>query len=264
MIKLSAVAQSSLFAELNGKIISKKNVRKTFPISDLSRLVLIYEVLSAIRSKKISLDTPLIVSEKISLFSKKDRSAAMHFQIGEFFTVKQAIEILLIMSEKSAAYLLIEKIFGNLEKWRSETARFLKQEKIDGLIYEPVGLMSGEGRENLLSAISILKVINKLVNDFPKILAMTQKKQFIFQSDRQVQFYRNPSFKQRINNLQISAFFAEKYQKSSNFISDFKIKDKLYLSELLAGDNTFFNGEETADALIDNQFLEDEKQLWQE
>ncbi|WP_261673835.1 hypothetical protein [Oenococcus oeni] len=109
-----------------------------------------------------------------------------------------------------------------------------------------------------------MKVINKLVNDFPKILAMTQKKQFIFQSDRQVQFYRNPSFKQRINNLQISAFFAEKYQKSSNFISVFKIKDKLYLSELLAVDNTFFNREETADALIDNQFLEVEKQLWQE
>ncbi len=263
MIELQTAAQSSIFAELNGRILAEKNAQKILPIFGLSRLILVYETLSAIRSKKILPSTPIIVSKELSYFSKKDQSAQIHFRIGEIFTIKQAIEMLLIISEKSAAYLLVEKIFGSLDNWKIETARFLKQAKIEGVIYDPVGFENA-GQENLLSARSVLKIINKLVNDFPKILTTIQRKRFIFQSDQQAQFYKNPNFQQQRDDLQISAFVSEKNKQTSSFISIFKIKDKLYLSELLAVDNTFFNREETADTLINNLFLEVEKQLWQE
>lgn len=112
-----ALARPALVIDANtGRIVHAEEAgRRWFPAS-LTKLMTTYVVLQAVRGGRITLDTPLVYSQR----AQGERPSKMGFPVGTVITVDNALKILLVKSANDLAVTLAEGVSGSVEGFAAE------------------------------------------------------------------------------------------------------------------------------------------------
>ncbi len=263
MTELQIAAESGLCAELNGRILAEKKSTELLAIGQLDKFVILYESLAAIRSHDLAFNAPIIVSDAAHSFSEKDPSAKIKLSTGELLSVKQAIEILMILSDKTAAFLLINTVFGNDHNWRCETSHFFEQLKIKDDFFTVSDQNDDDQliQNSHMTARSLLKILNKLFNDFPEMLELAKQPELVFQSDRQAIKIKNPNV--FLNDADLVTISIANGAKEDDLVAFFKMNQKQYLLELLGLESSQLRDRDTRYTQMKELFSQVRDQLWQ-
>ncbi|MFT8324453.1 D-alanyl-D-alanine carboxypeptidase family protein [Oenococcus sicerae] len=267
MKTLQVLAPAALVGELNGDILAVKNPDTRVPIASVTKLLITYQLYDAIKQGTLSWRDRLVTSQRIADFTKSDLVAEIKLSTGESYTVKDALEAFFILSENTFAFVFAEKIFQNIANWQAQTIKLLAKWGINNpVIPNPSGLSNQDlvtyqdpemtdSYEPLFSAKEVLTMTSHLVNDFPEILALTQKMKFNFVTDRQAYPY--------LNRFKFLAIPTHKWlglktgtsPDTESFVGVVEAKGRRYITVYLAARIEFLEPKGT------NCYIESEKML---
>ncbi|WP_454852234.1 D-alanyl-D-alanine carboxypeptidase family protein [Rhizobium binxianense] len=145
-----------------GRVLEHKEAfRKWYPAS-LTKLMTVYTVFDAIRSGKVSLDTPVVMSKHAAA----EPAAKMYYKPGQKLTLDSALKILMVKSANDIAVAVAETVAGTEEAFVTQmNAEALKLGMTDSHFVNPNGL-PGKGQYTTARDLAILTVA--LRHDFPQ------------------------------------------------------------------------------------------------
>ncbi|EFD87763.1 D-alanyl-D-alanine carboxypeptidase family protein [Oenococcus oeni] len=203
MKQLKVLAASALVAELDGSVLAEKNAHQRVPIASVTKLIIIYQLYAAVERHQLNWTDQLTTTKRIAEFTKGEVVAEIKLTEGETYTVKDALDALLILSENTFAFVFAEKLFKNLTNWHRKTIALLESWGINNpIIPNPAGLSNQDletykdpemtdSYEPLFSAKEVLIITEKIVDRFPEVLKIAQEWKFNFKSNRQEYPYLN-------------------------------------------------------------------------
>lgn len=180
-------AKHAIAVEANsGKILYEKDATQPVEIASISKLLTVYLVYEALEQGKISLSTPVEISDYP--YQLTTNSAASNVPLeARNYTVEELLEATLVSSANSAAIALAEKIAGSekdfvdmmkakLQEWGIQDATLvnttgLNNETLGSNIYPG----SKKDDENKLSAYDVAVVARNLILKYPQVLEITKK-----------------------------------------------------------------------------------------
>ena len=180
-------AKHAIAVEANsGKILYEKDATQPVEIASISKLLTVYLVYEALEQGKISLTTPVEISDYP--YQLTTNSAASNVPMeARNYTVEELLEATLVSSANSAAIALAEKIAGSekdfvdmmkakLQEWGIQDATLvnttgLNNETLGNNIYPG----SKKDDENKLSAYDVAVVARNLILKYPQVLEITKK-----------------------------------------------------------------------------------------
>lgn len=180
-------AKHAIAVEANsGKILYEKDATQPVEIASISKLLTVYLVYEALEQGKISLSTPVEISDYP--YQLTTNSAASNVPMeARNYTVEELLEATLVSSANSAAIALAEKIAGSekdfvdmmkakLQGWGIQDATLvnttgLNNETLGSNIYPG----SKKDDENKLSAYDVAVVARNLILKYPQVLEITKK-----------------------------------------------------------------------------------------
>ena len=180
-------AKHAIAVEANsGKILYEKDATQPVEIASISKLLTVYLVYEALEQGKISLSTPVEISDYP--YQLTTNSAASNVPMeARNYTVEELLEATLVSSANSAAIALAEKIAGSekdfvdmmkakLQEWGIQDATLvnttgLNNETLGNNIYPG----SKKDDENKLSAYDVAVVARNLILKYPQVLEITKK-----------------------------------------------------------------------------------------
>ena len=180
-------AKHAIAVEANsGKILYEKDATQPVEIASISKLLTVYLVYEALEQGKISLTTPVEISDYP--YQLTTNSAASNVPMeARNYTVEELLEATLVSSANSAAIALAEKIAGSekdfvdmmkakLQEWGIQDATLVNT---TGLNNETLGTNiypgSKKDDENKLSAYDVAVVARNLILKYPQVLEITKK-----------------------------------------------------------------------------------------
>ena len=180
-------AKHAIAVEANsGKILYEKDATQPVEIASISKLLTVYLVYEALEQGKISLSTPVEISDYP--YQLTTNSAASNVPMeARNYTVEELLEATLVSSANSAAIALAEKIAGSekdfvdmmkakLQEWGIQDATLVNT---TGLNNETLGTNiypgSKKDDENKLSAYDVAVVARNLILKYPQVLEITKK-----------------------------------------------------------------------------------------
>ena len=180
-------AKHAIAVEANsGKILYEKDATQPVEIASISKLLTVYLVYEALEQGKISLSTPVEISDYP--YQLTTNSAASNVPMeARNYTVEDVLEATLVSSANSAAIALAEKIAGSekdfvdmmkakLQEWGIQDATLVNT---TGLNNETLGTNiypgSKKDDENKLSAYDVAVVARNLILKYPQVLEITKK-----------------------------------------------------------------------------------------
>ena len=180
-------AKHAIAVEANsGKILYEKDATQPVEIASISKLLTVYLVYEALEHGKISLSTPVEISDYP--YQLTTNSAASNVPMeARNYTVEELLEATLVSSANSAAIALAEKIAGSekdfvdmmkakLQEWGIQDATLVNT---TGLNNETLGTNiypgSKKDDENKLSAYDVAVVARNLILKYPQVLEITKK-----------------------------------------------------------------------------------------
>jgi len=99
-----------------GKVLQAENAAYPWHPASLTKLMTAYVILTAVKSGRITLDTPFTVSA----LSLAQPPTKMGFKVGTVVTVDNALKMLMVKSANDMAVLLAEGLDGSIEKFAEE------------------------------------------------------------------------------------------------------------------------------------------------
>ena len=162
------------------------NAATTPKLSGSSGIIMDYLVLDAVNQGRISLDTPVPISNYTYYFSRDSRYSNIPFDKDKVYTVADMVEAFMCYSACAAGPALGELLYGSEDAF---VEAMLQREVVDGLLeLGPFrGIMMGinatftesydSGR---MSARSMALLSQKIVNECPSILDFASQKTFEF------------------------------------------------------------------------------------
>lgn len=216
-----AAAKNAIAFDSNtGKILYEKEADTPVPIGSLSKLLTAYLVYDAIQAEKITMDSPVDISDyPLNLTTNYDISN-LPLDKGRY-TVEELLEASLIANANSATISLAEKIAGSEKKFVDMMKNKLKEWGItNAKIVNSTGLNnsylgdhiypgSKKDDENQLSAYALAIISYHLLEDFPQVLNITEKTSFMFDGlEVQTSNYMlkdMPSYRKGVNGLKTGA-----------------------------------------------------------
>ncbi|GGE30971.1 D-alanyl-D-alanine carboxypeptidase PBP3 [Streptococcus himalayensis] len=182
-----AAAQHAIAVDAkSGKILYEKNATTSVEVASISKLITAYLVYEAIEDGKITLKTPVDISDYPYELTLNPDISNIPMEARRY-TVGELLEAMLISSSNSAAIALAEKLAGSetqfvdvmrqkVESWGITDAKLvnasgLNNEHLDDHIYPK----SDKDDENKLSAYDVAIIARNLITDYPEILKITQK-----------------------------------------------------------------------------------------
>ncbi|GAK30358.1 D-alanyl-D-alanine carboxypeptidase [Weissella oryzae SG25] len=178
-----------------GQVILSKNSQERLPIASISKLIVIYMVQQKIQAGKLSSSQEVHISNGLAQFSQNHTVANVAMNTTQSYTVLQLEEAALLPSSNAAAMALAQLVSGSQQQYYKEATELLAAWGIRHVqLYSASGLRSGEadltnlrsapqtadGLENTLSARETALIAQKLVNNYPNILAITKLSQAQF------------------------------------------------------------------------------------
>ena len=180
-------AKHAIAIEANtGKILYEKDATQPVEIASISKLITVYLVYEAIEQGKISLTTPVDISDYPYQLTTNSEASNVPLDARNY-TVEELLEVTLVSSANSAAIALAEKVAGSekdfvdmmkakLQEWGIQDATLVNS---TGLNNETLGdnIYPGSKKddENKLSAYDVAVVARNLILKYPQVLEITKK-----------------------------------------------------------------------------------------
>ena len=180
-------AKHAIAIEANtGKILYEKDATQPVEIASITKLITVYLVYEAIEQGKISLTTPVEISDYPYQLTTNSEASNVPLDARNY-TVEELLEVTLVSSANSAAIALAEKIAGSekdfvdmmkakLQEWGIQDATLVNS---TGLNNETLGdnIYPGSKKddENKLSAYDVAIVARNLILKYPQVLEITKK-----------------------------------------------------------------------------------------
>ena len=180
-------AKHAIAIEANtGKILYEKDATQPVEIASITKLITVYLVYEAIEQGKISLTTPVEISDYPYQLTTNSEASNVPLDARNY-TVEELLEVTLVSSANSAAIALAEKVAGSekdfvdmmkakLQEWGIQDATLVNS---TGLNNETLGdnIYSGSKKddENKLSAYDVAIVARNLILKYPQVLEITKK-----------------------------------------------------------------------------------------
>jgi D-alanyl-D-alanine carboxypeptidase len=113
----SAFAEPALVMDVNsGDVLYEEQATDPWYPASLTKLMTMYVALSAVRDRKISLDTPLVVSARAAL----QAPSKMGFAPGTQVTLDNALKMLMVKSANDMAITVAEGVSGSVEAFAED------------------------------------------------------------------------------------------------------------------------------------------------
>ena len=169
-----------------GKILYEKDATQPVEIASISKLITVYLVYEAIEQGKISLTTPVEISDYPYQLTTNSEASNVPLDARNY-TVEELLDATLVSSANSAAIALAEKVAGSekdfvdmmkakLQEWGIQDATLVNS---TGLNNETLGdnIYPGSKKddENKLSAYDVAIVARNLILKYPQVLEITKK-----------------------------------------------------------------------------------------
>lgn len=145
----------------SGKVLRAENATYPWYPASTSKLMTLYVTLSAIRDKRITMDTLFTVSQNAAM----QAPTKMGFPLGTQVTVDNALKMMMVKSANDMAVLLAEGIDGSVDDFAqemTETAHRLGMS--ESSFVNPNGLPA-DGQ--IVSARDLAILARSLIHDFP-------------------------------------------------------------------------------------------------
>lgn len=178
-----------------GQVILSKNSRERLPIASISKLIVIYMVQQKIQAGKLSSNQEVHISSAIAQFSQNHTVANVAMNRTQGYSVLQLEEAALLPSSNAAAMALAQLVSGSQQQYYKDATKLLTTWGIKHVqLYSASGLKGGDADltnshntsqvtdrlQNTLSARETALIAQKLVNNYPNILAITKLSQTQF------------------------------------------------------------------------------------
>lgn len=170
----------------SGKILYEKDATQPVEIASISKLLTVYLVYEALEQGKITLSTPVEISDYPYQLTTNSEASNVPMEARNY-TVEELLEATLVSSANSAAIALAEKIAGSekgfvdmmkakLLEWGIQDATLvnttgLNNETLGNNIYPG----SKKDDENKMSAYDVAVVARNLILKYPQVLEITKK-----------------------------------------------------------------------------------------
>ena len=180
-------AKHAIAIEANtGKILYEKDATQPVEIASITKLITVYLVYEAIEQGKISLTTPVDISDYPYQLTTNSEASNVPLDARNY-TVEELLDATLVSSANSAAIALAEKVAGSekdfvdmmkakLQEWGIQDATLVNS---TGLNNETLGdnIYPGSKKddENKLSAYDVAVVARNLILKYPQVLEITKK-----------------------------------------------------------------------------------------
>src|SRR5581483_10671904 len=145
----------------SGKVLRAENATYPWYPASTSKLMTLYVTLSALRDKRITMDTLFTVSQNAAM----QAPTKMGFPVGTQVTVDNALKMMMVKSANDMAVLLAEGIDGSVDDFAqemTETAHRLGMS--ESSFVNPNGLPA-DGQ--IVSARDLAMLARALIHDFP-------------------------------------------------------------------------------------------------
>lgn len=189
--RYEATAEHAIAIEVTtGKILYEKDAQTPDSVASITNLLTAYLVFEAVENGKISMDTPVPISDyAYSLTLNTDISNVLLEK--RKYTVEELLRASLIVSANSASIALAELVSGSepafvnlmrekLESWGITTATVLNASGLNNLYLGDNRYPDSESDgENLFSAQDVATIARRLILDYPQVLRITNQQKFI-------------------------------------------------------------------------------------
>ena len=106
-------AAALLFDADTGKILHEQNPDELLAIASMSKLIVVYAVLEAIKEGKITWDTKVNISDYAYEVSRNNEFSNVPFEKGRQYTVKELYHSIVIFSANGSSIALAELLAGS-------------------------------------------------------------------------------------------------------------------------------------------------------
>ncbi|MGG3520548.1 serine hydrolase [Bacillus pseudomycoides] len=181
-------AAAILFDADTGKILHEQNPDELLAIASMSKLIVVYSVLEAIKEGKITWDTKVNISDYAYEISRNNEFSNVPFEKGRQYTVKELYHSIVIFSANGSSIALAELLAGNeknflnlanehakklgLKKYKFVNATGLNNADLKGK--HPEG--TDPNGENSLSARDMGILSKTIITKYPEILEDTKQR----------------------------------------------------------------------------------------
>jgi D-alanyl-D-alanine carboxypeptidase len=116
-LSTSASATPTLLIEAaSGEILYQDQATKSWYPASLTKLMTVYVALNAVQERRLSLDTPLVVSARAARMAP----SKMGFNVGTEVTLGNALKMLMVKSANDIAVTIAEGVSGSVEAFADE------------------------------------------------------------------------------------------------------------------------------------------------
>ncbi len=176
-------AEASITVDFEtGQILQAENPDEPMGIASMTKMIVEYIVFEEIEAGNVAWDTEITISDYAYEISQNYELSNVPLKNGETYSLKELYEALAIYSANGATIAIAEHIEGSepafvdrmrelVESFGVEDAALFNASGLDRIyLGENVYPESVEDDENRMSARSIAKITNRILEDYPEIL----------------------------------------------------------------------------------------------
>jgi serine-type D-Ala-D-Ala carboxypeptidase (penicillin-binding protein 5/6) len=183
----------------SGDVLYAYNEHQRMQPASLAKMMTFYLTLEALRQKRITLDTPIPISEAAWRLSLNDSVSRMFLQVGQRVGVKDLLFGLMVSSGNDAAVALSEYLAGGSDAFAEQMNKKAQELGLTETHFtNPDGLPTDD---EYTTANDMVKLGHALVRDFPEALDYTSAKEFTFDKIEQRNFNTLLFYDARVNGI---------------------------------------------------------------
>ncbi len=174
-----AVKSYVLIDGVNGQVLTEKNAHEKVPPASLTKMMTLYVISNALKSGKITLDSPVTVSER----AWRTGGSRMFIKVGTKVPVNDLLQGIIVASGNDACVALAEQVAGTEEAFAdlmNQTAKALGMK--NSHFVDSTGLPNPQ---HYSTAYDMALLGRALINDFPEYYAWYKQKWYSFNGIKQ-------------------------------------------------------------------------------
>ena len=173
------VARSAMLTEFHsGEVLYAYNEHMRIQPASLAKIMTFYITLEALQNRKLTLDTPITISEKAWRLSVDQTVSKMFLEVGQQVPVRQLLYGMMVSSGNDAAMALAEYLGGG-----EETFVAMMNEHCRHMGLNETHFASADGMpepDQYTTAADMVKLAGLLLRRFPNGLEYTSIKEYTF------------------------------------------------------------------------------------
>jgi D-alanyl-D-alanine carboxypeptidase (penicillin-binding protein 5/6) len=170
----------------SGTVLYAYNEHERMPPASLAKLMTFYLTLEAVHASRITLDTPVTVSEKAWRLSMNSTVSRMFLRVGERVTIRDLVSGLVVSSGNDAAVALAEYLGGSTDAFAEQMNATAKKLGLsESHFVNPDGLPAPD---EYTTAADMVRLAGAILDRFPEALTYTATKEFTFDNITQPNF----------------------------------------------------------------------------